>query len=95
MRWQRSLRVFFDAKDWVKEVMELEERVEKQEMELSEVKKEVMELEDKVKKQEMDISEVKKKEKSWRDEAVGLRKEWERERREKTLIKRDKNRLGE
>ena len=64
--------VFFDAKDWVKEVMELE---------------------DKVKKQEMDISEVKKKEKSWRDEAVGLRKEWERERREKTLIKRDKNRL--
>ena len=52
-----------------------------------------MELEDKVKKEEMDISEVKKKEKSWRDEAVGLRKEWERERREKTLIKRDKNRL--
>ena len=29
--------VFFDAKDWVKEVMELEDKVKKQEMDISEV----------------------------------------------------------
>ena len=40
--------------------------------------KEVMELKEKVKKQKIDISEARKREKSWGDEAAGLRKEWER-----------------
>ena len=53
----------------------------------------VMELEDKVKKEKMDISEAKRREKSWRDEAAGLRKKGERDRRKKILIKRDKNGL--
>ena len=51
------------------------------------------ELEEKVERQPRDVSEAKRKEKSWENEAAGLRKEWERERREKMLIKRDKNRV--
>ena len=46
------------------------------------------ELEGKVERQWRDVSEAKRKEKSWENEAAGLRKEWERERRE-MLIKRD------
>ena len=50
--------LFFDARDWEKEVRKYKRKVH----------------------------ESKKRERSWENEAMGLRKEWEKERKEKVML---------
>ena len=44
-------------------------------------------------KQEKRVHESKKTERSWKNEAIGLRKEWEKERKEKVMLMKDVRKL--